>query len=318
MNINVPNEKTRQLAFVAFSSTPIQLYNCLVRAIEIANTKQSELNFHGWPENDIAGRPLTGPILSGIKDASLIVADVTVLNFNVTYEIGFAIGIKKRAYLIRNEEFNDEGEVISKVGIFDTLGYTTYVDGESLANILNSEIDQTPLEINYSLDQKAPVYLLETPYRGDAMTHIISRVKKARLQYRSFVPSEEIRMAAIEAIKHVARSHGVIVPMLSPIMRGWDIHNIRAAFISGLAHGMGKPTLILQDGGGEIPLDILDIAKTYRRLEDINEHINNFALDVTQSMQATEPTETPPAGRLAQLQIGDPMAENEFQTLAQV
>ena len=124
-------------------------------------------------------------------------------------------------------------------------------------------------------------------------------------------------MAAMEAIKHVASSHGVIIPVLSPMMRDRDIHNIRAAFISGLAHGMGKPTLILQDEGGEVPLDILDFAKTYRRLEDINEHINNFALDVTQSMQASEPIETPPTGRLAQLKIGDPMAENEFQTLGQ-
>ena len=315
MKSEMPNEETKQRVFVAFSSTPTQLYDCLVRTIEIANTMQNQRTFHGWPENDIAGRPLTGPILSGIKDASLVVADVTVLNFNVTFEIGFAIGIKKRAYLIRNEEFNDEGEVISKVGIFDTLGYTTYVDGNSLANVLNSGIDQTPLETNYALDQKAPVYLLETPYRGDAMGHIISRVKRARLRYRSFNPSEEIRMAAMEAIKHVASSHGVIVPVLSAKMRDRDIHNIRAAFISGLAHGMGKPTLILHDGGGDVPLDILDSAKTYRRLEDINEHINNFALDVTQSMQALEPINTPPMGRLAQLKIGDPMAENEFQTL---
>ena len=317
MDSEVLNEETKPLVFVAFSSTPTQLYDCLMRAIEIANNMQSQLTFHGWPENDIAGRPLTGPILSGINKASLIVADVTMLNFNVTYEIGYAIGIKKRAYLIRSEEFNDDRECISKVGIFDTLGYTTYVDGNSLANVLNSRIDQTPLETNHALDQKAPVYLLETPYRGDAMGHIISRVKKVRLQYRSFIPSEEIRMAAMDAIKHVASSHDVIVPVLSPMMRDRDIHNIRAAFISGLAHGMGKPTLILQDGGGEVPLDILDFAKTYRRLEDINDHINNFALDVTQSMQASEPIETPPTGRLAQLKIGDPMAENEFQTLGQ-
>ena len=150
MKSEVPNEETKPLVFVAFSSTPMQLYDCLMRTIEIANNMQSQLTFHGWPENDIAGRPLTDPILSGIKEASLVVADVTVLNFNVTYEIGFAIGINKRAYLIRNEEFNDDGECISKVGIFDTLGYTSYVDGNSLANVLNSGIDQTPLETNHA------------------------------------------------------------------------------------------------------------------------------------------------------------------------
>ncbi len=311
----MPTEEANPLVFVAFPGAPPPLYESVTRAIEIANAASGHLTFRGWPESDIAGRPLTGPILSGIEEASLVVADVTFLNFNVTYEIGFAIGVRKRTYLVRNETFKDDGESVSKVGIFDTLGYVNYADSGSLATLLNAGIDQTPLETNYPLDRSAPVYLLETPYRGDAMGHIIARVKMARLQYRSFNPSEEIRMAAIEAVKHVASSHGVIVPLLSHAVRDADIHNIRAAFVAGLAHGMEKPTLILQDEGATAPLDIRDFTKTYRRIEDIDDHVHNFALDVTQSMQASDPIEAPPMGTLAQLTVGDPMAENEFQTL---
>lgn len=308
-------EKTKSLVFVAFPSTPRPLYESIMGAIEIANAANRSMVFRGWPENDIAGRPLTGPIFTGIEEASLVVADVTVLNFNVTYEIGYAIGVRKRAYLVRNEAFEDNGESVSKVGIFDTLGYVNYTDAGSLATLLNAGIDQEPLETNHTLDKSAPVYLLETPYRGDAMGHIIARVKKARLRYRSFNPSEEIRMAAFDTIKHVASSHGVVVPLLSDAMRDSNIHNIRAAFVAGLANGMEKPTLILQDEGGPVPLDVRDFAKSYRRIEDIDEHIQSFALDVIQSMQESEPIEASPTGTLAQLTIGDPMAENEFQTL---
>jgi hypothetical protein len=53
-----------------------------------------------WEQNDIAGRPLVAPIFEGIGSAALLIADVTTLNFNVTYEIGYAIGTAKRAYLI--------------------------------------------------------------------------------------------------------------------------------------------------------------------------------------------------------------------------
>ena len=169
---------------------------------------------------------------------------VTFLNFNVTYEIGFAIGSRKRAYLIRNNTFNTDSDTLSKIGIFDTLGYIEYSDSDSLSALLLSDIDGAHLETNYPLDGKAPVYLLETPHRGEAIGHIISRIKKARLQYRSFNPSEDIRMAASEAIKHVACSHGVVVPLLSPIMRDAKIHNIRAAFVAGLAHGLEKPKLM--------------------------------------------------------------------------
>ena len=302
-------------AFVAFPGAPTQLRETIERGTTIANTAGRTIQFHVWPDNDIAGRPLTGPILSGIEEAEYVVADITFLNFNVTYEIGFSIGTRKRVYLIRNNTFNGDISDISKVGIFDTLGYVEYNDSASLATLLNTNIDATPLETNYSLDDKAPVYLLETPHRGEAMGHIISRIKKARLQYRSFNPSEEIRIAAIEAVKHVASSHGVVVPLLSLAMRDAAIHNMRSAFIAGLAHGMEKPKLILQGEGDLVPLDIRDFAKSYRRIEDINEHIHGFALDVVQSMQASAPIDSPQAGTLASMTIGDPMAENEFQTL---
>ena len=302
-------------AFVAYPSSPAQLSDTIERSLIIANAASRNRSYHGWPENDIAGRPITGPILSGIDQASFVVADVTFLNFNVTYEIGFAIGSGKRAYLIRNSTFNGDSDTLSKIGIFDTLGYVEYNDRDSLSALLLSDIDDAPLETSYSLDGKAPVYLLETPHRGDALGHIISRVKKARLQYRSFSPSEDIRMAASEAIKHVSCSYGVLVPLLSPTMRDAHIHNIRAAFVAGLAHGLEKPKLVLQDESAAAPLDVRDFSKPYRHLTDIDDHIHDFALDVIQSMQEAEPIDISQASTLATISIGDPMAENEFQTL---
>ena len=308
-------EKSEPFAFVAYPSSPVQLVETIERAIAAANATSSVQSFRGWPENDIAGRPLTGPILDNIESASFIVADVTVPNFNVTYEIGFAIGAKKRAFLIRNDSIQDNSKSMSKIGIFDTLGYVGYSNAESLADSLTSGIDQTPLETEFPLDRKAPVYVLESPIRSDAMLRIISRVKKARLQFRSFNPSEDIRMSAIDAVEHVAASHGVVVPLLPQIMREADIHNIRGAFVAGLAHGMEKPTLILQDQSGPIPLDIRDFAKLYQRIEDIDEHVHRFALDVVESTQESEPIHISASNPLAQITIGDPMAENEFQTL---
>ena len=309
------NSETKPSVFLAYPAEPEYLSTTIERAIKIANRANCEFVFHGWPENDIAGRPLTEPIQSGINKAAFIIADITFLNFNVTYEIGFAIGSGKRAILIRNEEFQTEPNTVRKVGIFDTLGYLTYTDAESLRDTIIEKIDPTPIEINSNSDSKAPVYILETPRRGDAMTRIISQIKKARLQYRSFSPSEDTRMAAPEAISHVSASHGVLVSILSSNMRDAEIHNMRAAFVAGLAHGMEVPTLILQSGSEPVPLDIRDTTKFYRQLEDIDEHINEFALEVVASIQKTHPLDTSPKGKLAKLEIGDPMAENEFQKL---
>ena len=313
--MSLENSATKPPVFLAYPAEPAELSATIELAINIANRTNCDYVFRGWPENDIAGRPLTDPILSGINEAAFVIADITFLNFNVTYEIGFAIGSSKRAVLIRNEQFPTELNTVRKVGIFDTLGYLTYTDAESLRDVIISRIDPTPIEIRSISDIKAPVYILETPHRGDAMTRIVSRIKKAKLQFRSFSPSEDTRMAALEAISHVASAHGVLVPLLPPYIRDAEIHNIRAAFVAGLAHGMELPTLILQSDSATVPLDIRDSTKYYRQLEDIDQHINEFALEVVASIQKADPLDTSPKGKLAELEIGDPMAENEFQKL---
>ena len=303
------------MAFVAFPANPSWLYECISGAIKIANASDRRCVFRGWPDNDISGRPLSAPIQSGISEANFLVADVTTLNFNVTYEIGYAIGSNRRAILIKNNE-QDFREPVSRVGIFDTLGYSTYADSRSLADLLTSITDTTPLDTSQPLNHKAPVYVVESPSRREAMGYIVSCVKKARLQYRSFNPSEETRMAAADAISHVASSHGVLAPIVTDDTKDGPLHNIRAAFVAGLAHGMDKPTLILHAADTIVPLDVRDHARDYAGFSDINNHINEFALDVVESMQASNSSDVLPAGGLNRLSVGDPMAENEFQTLS--
>ena len=237
---------------------------------------------------DIAGRPLVAPIFEGISETNLLIADVTVLNFNVAYEIGYAIGTTKRAYLIRHSGLNTDENAVRRVGIFDTLGYESYRDSDDLFRKLTYPIDTTPIPITPALDRKAPLYLLETPVRTEAMGHIVARVKKARINYRSFVPSENSRLGAMEAITPVGNSFGVLIPLLPEGVKDSAVHNIRAAFTAGLAHGMRKPTAILQSGADPVPLDVTDFVKSWTHPHDIDEHVENLAAEVLESLQSSD------------------------------
>ena len=206
----------------------------------------------------------------GLSTNDILIADVTSLNFNVTYEIGYAIGISKRAFLIKHSGMEDQADLVRRVGIFDTLGYESYEDSDKLFEKLRYPIDAKPININPILDRKAPLYILETPVRTEGMGYIVARVKKARIHYRSFTPSENTRLSAMEAIQHVANSYGVLIPLLPHNVKDSDIHNIRAAFVAGLSHGMQKSTLILQSGAEPIPLDIRDFVKSWTHHKEID------------------------------------------------
>jgi hypothetical protein len=302
-------------AFVAYPGTPEAVAHCITDAVRQANARQRHTIYEFWEDNDIAGRPLIVPILERILKSVFVVADITTLNLNVVYEIGYSIGLGKRVILLLNTSVENQRDLADRVGIFDTLGFKTYQNDLDLAGILISPVDPTPLPIRYPLNAPKPVYVLETPQRSQAMGKIISRIKKARLQYRSFAPSEEARLSALEAVEQVATSYGVVVPWLGPNDASAALHNVRAAFVAGMAHSLSKQALILQGAGSVAPLDLRDFAKIYRFPEDIDDHIAEWAPLVVEEMQRLEPVEIPARNLLQRLRMGDPMAENEFDTL---
>lgn len=302
-------------AFVAYPSSPKEIGQCIQRVAERIRTA-SRLVLNTWEQNDIAGRPLVAPIFEGIGTADLLIADVTTLNFNVAYEIGYAIGSAKRVYLIRHAGIDVDEEDIRKVGIFDTLGYEQYRDSDDLFRKLSYPIDTTPIPITPVPDKKAPLYLLETPVRTEGMGYIVSRVKKARVNYRSFAPSEHSRLAAMDAITHVANSFGVLVPLMNDYLKDSRIHNVRAAFVAGLSHGMRKPTTLLQNGNDPVPVDVRDFVTSWTHPRDLDDPVEDLASRILESMQSGDVLDLPTTGLLASLTFGDPMAENEFQTLA--
>ncbi len=73
---------------------------------------------------------------------------------------------------------------------------------------------ESALPINFPLDRKALIYVVEPAIRGQAVKVLISRVKKAGYYcYRSFNPDEDLRLSASDAIHQVAVSSGIVMPL---------------------------------------------------------------------------------------------------------
>lgn len=304
-------------AFVAYSSREAALARLVEDAVYVANGKSDRVRYEVWVYNDVPGNPLISPILDRIEESAYVIADVTTLNLNVVYEIGFAIGSRKRAYLIRHHSTAGDKGVAREAGIFDTLGYHEYSDQDDLVRRLTSNIDPEPLQFSVELDHRAPVYLVEPPVKGLAVTAMIARLKKARYRYRSFIPGEDVRLSAVDAIRQVACSSGVLVTLEETAKPHALVHNIRSMFVAGLADGMGKPLLVLCPAGTDAPLDVRDEVRHYRHDGDIADHIAELVLQVTDHLQQDAPPPIEMGSLLQSLHIGNPTAENEMATLSE-
>ncbi|TXM90245.1 hypothetical protein [Methylobacterium sp. WL116] len=216
-----------------------------------------------------------------------------------------------------NSGIDKEKYTFSQIGIFDTLGYLEYQNSSQLLDVVNRARRTPALKFTKALDQNIPVFILEPPTRTDAMMRLVGRVKKARLKFRSFNPFEDMRLSAPFAMEQVSKSLGVIVPILSSDEKDADIHNIRAAFVAGLAYGLEKKLLLIQNDGGPAPLDVRDFVQTYRNFTQIDEFVHDFAFEFYELKGSAVREEIENKNFLADLRLGDPMAENEDSTLSQ-
>src|ERR687898_488681 len=62
-----------------------------------------------------------------------------------------------------------------------------------------------------------------------------------------------------------------------------------AAFVAGLAMGMDKPLILLQEGERPVPLDYRDLVRVFYSLDQINGHIADFSTEVMARLQAQAP-----------------------------
>jgi hypothetical protein len=306
-------------AFMAFAVSPPQIGETVRQTIKILRTTKPGLALRSWEANDIPGRCLVDPVVQEIVNTDLVVADISKLNFNVVYEIGFAIGKNKRVFLLKNKAIRSDDRLAREVGIFDTIGSFLYTNSNDLSKGLSEITDLTPFPVNKSIENKtAPVYLITPREKTESEIRIFSRVKKARLFFRSFDPQEQGRISVREAIDSVSASLGIILPLISSNRTDSEIHNLRCAFVAGLSHSLDKETLILQAGDDPIPLDFRDAVSIYTTPESIDKYIARFAPRITERLQESYQLELPDLQTpINKLFLGASAAENEFLDLAE-
>src|SRR5262249_6581778 len=100
--------------------------------LDIYAGRQGRDKIVSWRESEVAGRFVIDYILENITKSQCLIADISTLNFNVTYEVGYAIGVGKRVALVKNKAVAGDETELKRVGIFDTLGYVTYENAEEL------------------------------------------------------------------------------------------------------------------------------------------------------------------------------------------
>lgn len=299
--------------FIGYPSQPPLIGATITTATKVAN-EASSLAVTTWKRDDLGGTTVITPIIEEIRGADIVVGDITSLNFNVTYELGYAVGLGKRILPVTNRALLSDSPLIQEIGLFDTLIYQPYASSDELAGMLRVAQPGRRLATDYPYDPM-PLFTLLPNIKSDEVSHLVSRAKKAGLRTRVFDPAEQSRLAADEAVRAVATSYGVVLPLLGPDMEDANVHNIRVAFAAGIAHALERPTLLLQHGDWAVPLDVRDTVSRYQSEQQLSSLFGDFAARVHDARYAKPLKTSANYNILAALNLGDPTAENEASQL---
>lgn len=304
--------------FFLYPAQPTTIAATVAQAATRLAELEPGLTWRTWRSMDPPGRVIFCEVCKNMRFAASVTADVTTLNFNLLFELGYALALGLPVIPIRDTSYIQDKRLFAELGTLDTLGYLDFVNSEALAQDIRrlhpaASRLMKPIEMN----REQPIFFVRAPFMIDGDITLLSGLKKSRIHFRTYDPKEATSLSLHDANREVSSSAGVMLHLLDQNRGGATVHNARCALLAGMAMGYGKCVLMAQEGAEVIhAIDFRDIIKSYSVAEQTKGLLIPFLEDVMEAIQSTSKT-TPKysPGRLERVYLGQSAAENEIRDL---
>ena len=306
----------RPTAFLAYPSQDALISETLAASAGLSQDEALEI--YPWPKLDPIGLKIDDLIRERLDGSNFLIADITIPNFNVYYEIGYAIAQQKPIMLTVFSGKENGEEQARLTGLFDNVGWVTYANSaELVVQSLRWKKEAWVERYKKPRDFLQPLFILDLYIKSNFRQYIFEGIKNRSVNHRSFDPFESPRLTVANAIGEISASSGCILPLVRQGDRNFEVHNLRVAFLAGCAHGMNLDPLIIQYDKSPAPLDYRDFIKNTKGQAETHRHIEDYCAQVLiRNQRASNREETLPLSLLGQVEIGNASAENETESLS--
>ena len=109
-------------AFFAYPFSEPTLKVPISEAVNHIN-KTKNISIKKWEDCSVSGKIIIDTICKEIDNSDLFFADLTGLNANVMFELGYSIAKNKRIWLILDETFEEQKRQFDQLKILTTIGH---------------------------------------------------------------------------------------------------------------------------------------------------------------------------------------------------
>jgi len=145
-----PNESD---ALFLFPSEPAIIAGTIERGIQELRRIAPGSRWLSWRDLGVSGQIIFCQICKALRFTRRVVADVTTLNFNLLFEIGYAIGLGLPVLPVRDTSYVKDEKVFDELGLLDTIGYIDFQNSQTLVSGISKRIDAAPPDLPETLAQ---------------------------------------------------------------------------------------------------------------------------------------------------------------------
>ena len=161
-----------------YPSDPPQIAETLETAVEKLRTSRQDENWLTWRDFHTTGQIVFCAICKSCRFADVVVADVTTLNFNLMFEIGFALALGLPVIPIRVTSFERDRKSLDQLGLLDMIGYVDFQNADGLVEALNNRLPVQPIPFSaVAQNLHAPIFVLKSPIPIEAEVRLMAALE---------------------------------------------------------------------------------------------------------------------------------------------
>jgi hypothetical protein len=317
--------------FFAYPSKPPHIAEVINAAVKDIQQSTSTV-IRTWEQCSVTGKVIMSELCQEIREAGLFCADITGMNANVMFELGYAIAANKRVWLVLDTSISGAKIAFDQVRVLTTIGYASYCNSADIKTKFLQEAPQYDLEntlferaIRPSLSpiSNPALLYLKSRHETEASIRISKRISAAPIR----VIVDDPRESGVQSLTWYGRqlyaAEAVVCHLTNPEREGARLHTARYALVAGMAFGMGKQLLMLSEGDFLAPIDYRDLLRQYRTASEATRFLDDWLAPFESSWRDADRCHRSYAAtvelatELKGVQLGEYIAENESDRLVQ-
>ncbi len=276
-------------AFFAYGSETPVCGESIEAAIKQINNSGHQVFIKSWTNSATStGTFLISSVLREIEECDLFCCDITNLNENVLFELGFAIARSKPVWVIQDVTIQESFQRFKEFILLSGIIYINYTSTKNIVDaFLNQKqylsldplINTLPVD-NIDNEEKSLLFYLKSQVDQNYNQYILDAIERNRIPALTDDSNENKVFPLSWYLRNLIKIPSILVEFSSVDRSNYQIHNAKCSLVAGLAVGFQKKYCLVAAQPYPSAIDYQEYLKRFNNLEACQRIVDPFIKDL--------------------------------------